>query len=137
VIEATARILVLEPDRSARERIAEIVRAIGRELELTSTIDLVGDGTTGWTRWSKTRPHLVIAEIMLEGLSGLALLRRIRADPGHDAAVVFVTRMAHETDRYWALRNGAQAYVTHPYEDEELHACLVPLMASVKPPKSP
>ena len=34
--------------------------------------------------------------------------------------VFFVTEMSNEVDRYWALRNGAGAYVIKPYEDEFL-----------------
>jgi DNA-binding response OmpR family regulator len=67
------------------------------------------------------KPDLVVAEILLEGQSGMQLLRRLRDRYGAQApAVIFVTSMSNEVDRYWALRNGATAYVIKPFDDEFL-----------------
>jgi twitching motility two-component system response regulator PilH len=79
------------------------------------------NGSAAWALIEVVKPDLIVAEILLEGLSGLQLLRRLRDKYGKQAPVVFfVTEMSNEVDRYWALRNGAGAYVIKPYEDEFL-----------------
>ena len=81
------------------------------------------DGREALTLIELHRPALVLAEVLLEGGSGLALLRRLRRLRGAAAPpFIFVTTMARESDRYWGLRNGAHGYVMKPYEDEVLQA---------------
>ncbi len=82
------------------------------------------DGPTALALIEQVRPSLVLAEVLLEGLSGLALLRRLKSTlpPGQVPPFVFITTMARESDRYWALRNGAHAYVMKPYEEDLLQS---------------
>jgi DNA-binding response OmpR family regulator len=90
--------------------------ALGREV----VVDQAADGTTALALWSDHTPRLVVCEVLLPGLSGLALLRRMKAERTTMPPVVFVTRMARDSDRYWGLRNGAHAYLPKPYDDEQL-----------------
>jgi twitching motility two-component system response regulator PilH len=79
------------------------------------------NGSAAWALVEVVKPDLVVAEILLEGQSGMQLLRRLRDRYGAQApAVIFVTSMSNEVDRYWALRNGANAYVIKPFDDEFL-----------------
>lgn len=109
-----------EPDPTTRGRLVELVRkaaaALGREV----VVDQAADGTTAMAMWTEHPPRLVVCEVLLEGLSGLALLRRMRGDRPTLPPVIFVTQMAREADKYWGLRNGAHAYVAKPYDDEQL-----------------
>ena len=84
--------------------------------------DKPSDGTTAMALWSDHPPRLVVCEVLLSGISGLALLRRMKADRPAMPPVVFVTRMARDSDRYWGLRNGAHAYLPQPYDDAQLLA---------------
>lgn len=114
------RVLVAEPDLEERARLCAVVQraaaALGREVVL----DQAGDGTTAMAMWSEHPPRLVVCEVLLPGISGLALLRRMKAERAAMPPVVFVTRMARDSDRYWGLRNGAHAYLPKPYDDEQL-----------------
>lgn len=79
------------------------------------------NGSAAWALIEVVKPDLVVAEILLEGQSGMQLLRRLRDRYAAQApAVIFVTSMSNEVDRYWALRNGANAYVIKPFDDEFL-----------------
>lgn len=112
-------VLVVEPDPSERERMMAACRAAAAEIGREITIEQAADGTTALAVWSEKRPRIIVAEVVLEGLSGFALVRRILATD--DAAcVVLVTAMAREADRYWGLRLGALAYLGKPYEDAQL-----------------
>jgi twitching motility two-component system response regulator PilH len=114
------RVLVAEPDPEERARLLTVVQqaaaAAGREV----VIDQAADGTTAMAMWTEHSPRLVVCEVLLPGLSGLALLRRMKSERPALPPVIFVTRMARESDRYWGLRNGAHAYLAKPYGDEQL-----------------
>ena len=122
--------LVIDPDAEQRKRVIRLLREAAGELPESSpakspdqrlAIHEAENGTAAWALVEVVKPDLVVAEILLEGLSGLQLLRRLRDKFGKQAPVVFfVTEMSNEVDRYWALRNGAGAYVIKPFEDEFL-----------------
>jgi CheY-like chemotaxis protein len=122
--------LVVDPDPDNRARVIRLLREAAREPtdgrvvspgKPRLAIHEAEDGSAAWALIEVVKPDLIVAEVLLEGLSGLQLLRRLRDKYGKAAPVVFfVTDMTHEVDRYWALRNGAGAYVMKPYEDEFL-----------------
>lgn len=116
--DSLARVLIADPDVEPRRRLAKLVREVADAADLDVAIDQAPDGTTALAAVADHRPRLLISEVLLPGLSGLALLRRIRAEHADATAVVFVTTMSRDADRYWGLRNGAHAYLTKPFEDE-------------------
>lgn len=117
-------VVIAEPDARERARLATLLAGSALELELQLQTHEATDGPTALALIEQVRPSLVLAEVLLEGLSGLALLRRLKgtAAPGQVPPFVFVTTMARESDRYWALRNGAHAYVMKPYDDDLLQS---------------
>jgi twitching motility two-component system response regulator PilH len=134
---AQTRVLVVEPDLAERKRLVGACERVAKQLQRSIAIDQAGDGTTALAIWAERRPKLVIAEVLLEGMSGLALLRRINADNGEPAGkpagrrdveggtcVVFVSAMARESDRYWGLRQGAVAYLGKPTTDAAIEAAI-------------
>lgn len=116
----TIRVVVAEPDVEERRHIVEVVQAAARDVGVEVAVAQAGDGTTALALCGDHRPRLLVAEVMLEGLSGLALMRRVRAEFGGKTAVIFVTEMGRETDRYWGLRNGAHAYLAKPFDEASL-----------------
>jgi DNA-binding response OmpR family regulator len=122
------RVLVVDPDAELRRRVAKIVRELADEAGLDVAIDQASDGTMALAALADHRPRLVITEVLLPGLSGLKLLRRIRSDHLEGTAVVLVTTMSRDTDRYWGLRNGAHAYVTKPVDEDSLRQRIRPLL---------
>ena len=114
------RVLVADADPSARARLCRIVEQAAKDASLKVVIDQAADGTTAMASWSERRPDLVVCEVLLPGVSGLALMRRMSAEQGSLPPVVLVTELTRESDRYWGLRNGAHAYVRKPYDDEGL-----------------
>lgn len=118
--DEAVRVVIADPDQKRRETLLGIVEKAADTLQLAVGIDQASDGTTALALVAESRPRLLLSEVLLDGVSGLALLRRIQADQGGTTAVVFVTTMARETDRYWGLRNGAHAYFTRPYDEHAL-----------------
>lgn len=109
-----------------------LVTRAASELDTSIELHEVEDGLEAHRLIEAHRPPLVLAEILLPKLSGLQVIRRLR-DSWEDSTLprfIFVTSMGRESDRYWALRNGAHAYVIKPYEDEVLFARIRQVLAT-------
>jgi twitching motility two-component system response regulator PilH len=125
----TRHIVIADPDPRERERAAALIEAMASELG-DIVVHAAGDGREALALIETHHPELVVCEVLLSGISGLALLRRLRRARAGTAPVpryppphfILVTSMARESDRYWGLRNGAHGYVMKPYEDDLLQA---------------
>lgn len=115
-------VLVADPETRERARVVALVHALGPDLGRI-VVHTAEDGHAALSLVEAHRPELVITEVLLEGISGLTLLRRLRRTHAEAVpAFIFVTTMVRESDRYWGLRNGAHGYVMKPYEDDLLQA---------------
>src|SRR3989442_5368889 len=79
-----------------------------------------GDGETARALLEREWPSLVVLDLMLPGVDGLALCRWIRARS--DLPVIMLTALGEETDRIVGLEVGADDYVTKPFSPRELAA---------------
>ena len=84
------------------------------------------DGTSFWEALRTGRPELVVLDVMLPGIDGMELLRRMRADAAlSDIPVVMATAKGAEYDKIRGLDLGADYYLTKPFGvmelDEERH----------------
>jgi DNA-binding response OmpR family regulator len=115
-------VVIADPDVRERERAVNAIQAIVVELGEV-VIHTAADGRDALALIETHHPALVLCEVLLQHISGLALLRRVRRARGATAPhFILVTTMARESDRYWGLRNGAHGYVMKPYEDDLLQA---------------
>lgn len=108
------RILVVEDEVMVAEVVQRYLRRDGH------LVDVVHDGTTALDVFVATRPQLVVLDVMLPGLDGLELCRRIRA--AGDTAIILLTARDGEADRINGLAIGADDYVTKPFSPGELAA---------------
>lgn len=77
------------------------------------------DGPTAVAEVGRGRPDLVVLDLMLPGIDGLEVCRRIRRD--HPAIpVIMLTALGEEADRIVGLQLGADDYVTKPFSPREL-----------------
>ena len=82
-------------------------------------VEHAADGPTALAVAARTRPDLVVLDLMLPGLDGLEVCRRLRrARP--DVAVVMLTALGEESDRVVGLEIGADDYVAKPFSPREL-----------------
>jgi DNA-binding response OmpR family regulator len=110
-----ARILLVEDDRS----IADFVEP---ELEhLVFEVRCAHDGPSGIEEAQAFGPELIILDIMLPGLDGVGVLRRLRRG-GSRVPVIMLTARDTTLDKVHSLDSGADDYLTKPFDIEELIA---------------
>ncbi len=77
------------------------------------------NGAEGLDKARSFRPEALIVDVMMPGMDGFGLLRRLRAD-GVDAPVLFLTARDEVDDKITGLTLGADDYVTKPFSLEEV-----------------
>ena len=107
------RILVVEDDHYMGELIAMELEHRGFEVECAK------DGLSGVEACDRFRPEVVVLDIMLPGLDGVGVLKRLRAD-GNRVPVIMLTARNAPADKVHSLDLGADDYLTKPFHTEEL-----------------
>jgi DNA-binding response OmpR family regulator len=108
-------VLVVEDDREIASLIELHLHDLGCEVRLAH------DGETGLEEALKQPFALVILDLMLPGLEGLEICRRLRAEPNY-TPVLMLTAKSSELDRVMGLEMGADDYLTKPFSIRELLA---------------
>ncbi|MDP9388886.1 MAG: response regulator transcription factor [Actinomycetota bacterium] len=107
-------VLVVEDEPSIADAVVSRLRSEGFEAHA------VGDGGQAVELCRRLRPDLVVLDLMLPGLDGLEVCRRIQAE--RRVPVVMLTARDEETDLVVGLSVGADDYVTKPFSPRELVA---------------
>jgi DNA-binding response OmpR family regulator len=89
-------------------------------------VEAAHDGITGLQAVEDTDPDVIVLDLMLPGLDGVEVCRRLRAVS--DAYVIMLTARAEEVDRIVGLSVGADDYVTKPFSPRELVARIKALL---------
>lgn len=94
------------------------------------TVESVDDGNLVCETIKRSHPDLLILDIMLPSMNGFDILRRIRATPDIETTPVLVlTAKGQESDRTQMSKLGADEYMTKPFSNKELVACVKRLTA--------
>lgn len=112
---SAAAILLIEDDPQIARLVATRLREAGFEVEW------VADGRAGLARFEARGFDLLILDLMLPGMDGLELCRRIRA-ADHLTPILMLTARADKRDVVIGLEVGADDYVTKPFHGVELLA---------------
>jgi DNA-binding response OmpR family regulator len=107
-------VLVVEDDATVAEVVTRYLEREGFEVET------VGDGLVALERARAALPDAVILDLMLPGLDGLEVCRRLREVA--PIPVIMLTARGDESDRVLGLELGADDYVTKPFSPRELTA---------------
>ena len=111
-------ILVVEDDESIREMLRYYFKSVGYEVRSYESGEAMFQGEEG-----QGCPVLCILDIMLPGMDGLEILRRLRTDRDRSKVpVILLTARTAEMDRVAGLEAGADDYVVKPFGIMELQA---------------
>jgi DNA-binding response OmpR family regulator len=112
-----ARILVAEDDPDIASLLAHYLQRAGFEA------DLVASGTEVVPRIKKAPPDLLLLDLMLPGVDGLAVCRTVRSDAQTAGIpIIMITAKGEESDRIVGLELGADDYITKPFSPNEVIA---------------
>jgi DNA-binding response OmpR family regulator len=112
VLEEPIRVLVADDDATVAEVVARYLTREG------FSVEVVGDGEAALERAISHPPHLLVLDLMLPGIDGLEVCRRLRALA--PVPVIMLTARGDEADRVIGLELGADDYVAKPFSPKEL-----------------
>ena len=116
---------------------ADLAFGLRNNLEIEGyEVEVSGDGSSGLERARRSRPDLVILDLMLPKMDGLRVLKALRGD---DLAmpVLILTARGEETDKVRGLKLGADDYVTKPFGVLEILARVEALLRRNRSPAAP
>jgi two-component system response regulator ResD len=109
-------VLVVDDEPTIAEVVARYLERAGYGATIAS------DGPAAIEAAARSRPDLVVLDLMLPGLDGLEVMRRLREQDRDPIAVILLTAKGEESDRVAGLRLGADDYVVKPFSPAELVA---------------
>ncbi|MEO3750739.1 response regulator transcription factor [Streptomyces sp. B6B3] len=120
-----ARVLLIEDDPAVRRGVALALRRRGHETEA------VGSGEDGLAALADTAPEIVLLDLMLPGISGLEVCRRIRETS--QVPLVILSARGDDVDVVVGLEAGADDYVVKPASGEVIEARIRAVLRRVAP----
>ncbi|HEY6398735.1 MAG TPA: response regulator, partial [Solirubrobacteraceae bacterium] len=109
-------VLVVDDEPTITEVVARYLERAGYRTRVAA------DGPRAIEMATSQRPDLVLLDLMLPGLDGLEVMRRLRELDRDRIAVILLTAKGDESDRVIGLRLGADDYVVKPFSPAELVA---------------
>lgn len=111
---AAERVLVVEDELMVAEVVERYLRRDGYEVRV------VHDGYNAMTAFDQFSPDLVVLDLMLPGIDGMEVCRRVRSRS--ETPIIMLTARGEELDKLLGLGLGADDYVTKPFSPRELAA---------------
>ena len=109
------RVLVVDDSPTDRQALSNLLQRDG--YEVTTAVD----GEDALEKIAANPPPLVVLDIILPKMNGYQVLRHLRADrETRHIKVILVSSKNQESDRFWGLKQGADAYIAKPYPEESL-----------------
>ena len=107
-------ILIVDDEPIVREVVEQYLRLEGFR------VDVAADGNEAIHRFHAARPDLILLDLMLPGLDGLEVCRRVRSES--NVPIIMLTAKGAETDTIIGLGVGADDYIAKPFSPRELVA---------------
>lgn len=121
------RLLVVDDDRGLLRAVAETLRAEGYEVTTARR------GAEALMRIAESLPDLIVSDIRMPGMDGYELVRNLRASARTRLTpIVFLTAKDETADRIAGFRSGVDAYLTKPFEPDELVAVVANILKRVE-----
>jgi DNA-binding response OmpR family regulator len=123
---AQPRVLVADDDSDIRELV---------EFKLTQAgyaVEAVPDGLSAWASFELDPPQIVVLDVMMPGLSGIDVLRRIRQSDHASVPVLLLSAKSRDSDVDTGLAVGADDYVIKPFSPRELVLRVNGMLAGVR-----
>jgi len=114
--EIAPTVLVVDDSRTIRSLFNELLKD-----DFGLNVMLAKDGLDAIEKVQAQCPDLIIMDIVMPRMNGYELCRKLRDDPNTKGVpIIMLSSKDQEFDRYWGLKQGADAYITRPCRREEL-----------------
>ncbi|MGJ3246433.1 MAG: response regulator transcription factor [Elainellaceae cyanobacterium] len=122
-----ATVLIVDDSQTLRQMLIELLQGSGMNvLEAINGVD-------AQQKIQMSCPDLVITDLIMPKMNGYELCRWIKSEPSYKNVPVLVcTTKSEEFDRYWGIKQGADAYITKPFHAPELVRTVKQLLKSAK-----
>jgi DNA-binding response OmpR family regulator len=121
------RLLVVDDDPGLLRAVAETLRVEGYEVTTARR------GAEALVRVAESLPDLIVSDIRMPGMDGYELVRNLRSSArARLIPIVFLTAKDETADRIAGFRSGVDAYLTKPFEPDELLAVVANILKRVE-----
>jgi DNA-binding NarL/FixJ family response regulator len=120
----SARLLLVDDEPGLREAVQAYLE------DSDFSVEVASNARDGWELLQQMNPDLVISDIMMPQVDGYQFLKQVREDPRYKALpVVFLTAKGMTGDRIQGYQAGCDAYLSKPFDPDELVAIVTNLLA--------
>lgn len=118
-----SKVLLVEDSMPTREMISELLTKHGL------TVKIARDGVEAIEVLNKYSPDIVVLDIVMPRMNGYEVCRRVKSNPKtQNVPVIICSSKGEEFDRYWGMKQGADAYIAKPFQAAELLATIKQLL---------
>jgi DNA-binding response OmpR family regulator len=125
-MDGSARVLLVEDDPTVADVVTQYLTRSGYG------VTHVDDGLRAVAAAAAVEPDLLVLDLMLPGIDGLEVCRRVRAE--RDVPIIMLTALGAESDRVLGLEVGADDYLTKPFSPRELVLRVQSILRRAAPP---
>ncbi len=121
--ERTGKVLLVDDEAGLREAVQAYLEDSG------FTVEAASNASEGWDKLQVSTPDVLISDIMMPQVDGYQFLQQVREDPRYKSLpVVFLTARGMTSDRIQGYSAGVDAYLSKPFDPEELVAIVTNLI---------
>ena len=110
-----SKILVVEDSPTYLRKIADFLKGLGYEV-ITAI-----DGEEALEKAVRENPSLIVLDVILPKKNGFQVCRQLKTSAAtRNIKILMITSKSQDSDRFWGLKQGADDYMTKPYNEDEL-----------------
>ena len=110
-----AKILIAEDSETELAYLQEVLSATRHEISTTR------DGLQAEAAARGSKFDLIILDVIMPGKNGFQVCRNLKTDPNYkDIPIILLTSKSEASDKFWGKKQGADAYITKPYDPLDL-----------------
>lgn len=122
---ANLKIMVVEDSPTYLRKIASFLQSLGYEI-ITAV-----DGEEALGKAMRENPGLIVLDVILPKKNGFQVCRQLKTSPAtQDIKILMMTSKSQDSDRFWGLKQGADEYMTKPFDDHELKTTVTKLLSN-------
>ena len=118
-----SKILVVDDSPTALKLVSKALATTGHH------IITAGDGEEAVQKATTEHPDLMVLDVVMPHKNGYQVCRQLKTNATtKDIKIILLTSKDQQADRFWGMKQGADAYITKPFEEAELLATVTKLL---------